>query len=319
MTFLAARTGQADAAGAAELAAELGCLPLALAQAAAVIAAQHLPYATYLERLRRLPVSDLLVGGGGRGLPGRGAGRGAAVPAGGPGRGPRRGLRGGDGPGRGAVPVRDRAGPGARGRRGGAARAGRAAARDDGGGGGCGAGPAGRGVAADLQRGRDGGDRAPAGDAGDPGQPGRRRRPGRRVRGGRGAAGRPGRRAVGAAACGPGRGPGPGRAAAGAGRVRRRLPARHRPGYRDAPGPLVGAGVPDRARRQHGAGHHGRRAAGRRPRARPGPRPPRHPDLAQQPRRRLPGRRAAPPRRSPCTSRPWPPASASWAPTTPTP
>ena len=60
LTFLAARTGQADAAGAQELAAEVGCLPLALAQAAAVIAAQHLSYATYLERLRRLPVADLL-------------------------------------------------------------------------------------------------------------------------------------------------------------------------------------------------------------------------------------------------------------------
>ena len=60
LTFLAARTGQADAAGAAELAAEVGRLPLALAQAAAVIAAQHLSYATYLERLRRLPVADLL-------------------------------------------------------------------------------------------------------------------------------------------------------------------------------------------------------------------------------------------------------------------
>src|SRR6185437_3870916 len=60
LTFLAARTGLADAAGAAELAAEVGCLPLALAQAAAVIAAQHLTYATYLERLRRLPVEALL-------------------------------------------------------------------------------------------------------------------------------------------------------------------------------------------------------------------------------------------------------------------
>ena len=38
----------------------MGRLPLALAQAAAVIAAQHLSYATYLERLRRLPVADLL-------------------------------------------------------------------------------------------------------------------------------------------------------------------------------------------------------------------------------------------------------------------
>src|SRR6185437_3586478 len=46
LTFLAARTGLADAAGAAE-------------QAAAVIAAQHLTYATYLERLRRLPVETL--------------------------------------------------------------------------------------------------------------------------------------------------------------------------------------------------------------------------------------------------------------------
>ena len=61
LTFLAARTGLADAAGAAALTAELGFLPLALAQAAAVIAAQHLPYDTYLRRLRRLPVADLLV------------------------------------------------------------------------------------------------------------------------------------------------------------------------------------------------------------------------------------------------------------------
>jgi hypothetical protein len=60
LTFLAARTGQADAAGAQELAAELGCLPLALAQAAAVMASQHLSYGTYLERLRRLPVGDFL-------------------------------------------------------------------------------------------------------------------------------------------------------------------------------------------------------------------------------------------------------------------
>ena len=60
LTFLAARTGQADAAGARALAEELGCLPLALAQAAAVIASQHLSYGTYLDRLRRLPVADLL-------------------------------------------------------------------------------------------------------------------------------------------------------------------------------------------------------------------------------------------------------------------
>ena len=61
VTFLAARTGQADAAGAQALARELGYLPLALAQAAAVIASQHLSYGTYLDRLRRVPVADLLV------------------------------------------------------------------------------------------------------------------------------------------------------------------------------------------------------------------------------------------------------------------
>ena len=49
---------------------------------------------------------------------------------------------------------------------------------------------------------------------------------------------------------------------------------------------------------------------------------PDHPDtltLAQQPRHRLPGRGPHRPRRSPCTSRPWPTGSASWARTTPTP
>ena len=60
LKFLAARTGQADAAGALALARELGCLPLALAQAGAVIASQHLAYATYVNRLRRLPTSELL-------------------------------------------------------------------------------------------------------------------------------------------------------------------------------------------------------------------------------------------------------------------
>ena len=47
-------------AGARELAAELGFLPLALAQAAAVIAAQHLDYPAYLARLRAVPVQDSL-------------------------------------------------------------------------------------------------------------------------------------------------------------------------------------------------------------------------------------------------------------------
>jgi tetratricopeptide (TPR) repeat protein len=56
LAFLADRTGRAGDAGAEAVAAELGYLPLALAQAAAVIAAQHLPYEIYLERLRSLPV-----------------------------------------------------------------------------------------------------------------------------------------------------------------------------------------------------------------------------------------------------------------------
>jgi hypothetical protein len=58
--FLADRTGLVDPAGAGELAAELGFLPLGLAQAAAVIRGQRLGYATYLERLRALPVSEYL-------------------------------------------------------------------------------------------------------------------------------------------------------------------------------------------------------------------------------------------------------------------
>ena len=60
LAFLAGRTGLADPAGAGELAAELGYLPLALAQAAAVIRGQHLAYGTYLERLRALPVVGYL-------------------------------------------------------------------------------------------------------------------------------------------------------------------------------------------------------------------------------------------------------------------
>ena len=60
LAFLADRTGVADTAGASAVAAELGCLPLALAQAAAVIAGQRLSYATYLDRLRTLPVQEYL-------------------------------------------------------------------------------------------------------------------------------------------------------------------------------------------------------------------------------------------------------------------
>ena len=58
--FLAERTGLDDVAGAQELAGELGYLPLGLAQAAAVIAREHLRYGTYLARLRATPVAQYL-------------------------------------------------------------------------------------------------------------------------------------------------------------------------------------------------------------------------------------------------------------------
>jgi len=61
LAFLDGRTGLADDAGAAAVAEELGHLPLALDQAAAVIAGQHLGYAEYLAELRELPVGDYLV------------------------------------------------------------------------------------------------------------------------------------------------------------------------------------------------------------------------------------------------------------------
>jgi tetratricopeptide (TPR) repeat protein len=61
LAFLAERTGSGDATGARLVAEDLGWLPLGLAQAAAVIAGQRLEYGTYLERLRALPVGELLV------------------------------------------------------------------------------------------------------------------------------------------------------------------------------------------------------------------------------------------------------------------
>ena len=60
LAFLVQRTGRDDSDGARNLAAELGWLPLALAQAAAVIAAQHLSYPAYLTRLRAMPVQKYL-------------------------------------------------------------------------------------------------------------------------------------------------------------------------------------------------------------------------------------------------------------------
>ena len=61
--LLDGRTGLADEAGASAVAAELGHLPLALDQAAATMAAQHLGYAAYLAELKGVPVEDYLVQG----------------------------------------------------------------------------------------------------------------------------------------------------------------------------------------------------------------------------------------------------------------
>lgn len=58
--YMVERTGLADGHGAAELSGELGYLPLALAQAAAVIAGQKLDYPTYLRRLAAVPARDYL-------------------------------------------------------------------------------------------------------------------------------------------------------------------------------------------------------------------------------------------------------------------
>jgi tetratricopeptide (TPR) repeat protein len=61
VAFLAERTSRQDMAGASAVATELGFLPLALAQAGAVIATQHLSYTVYLERVRSMPVSEYLI------------------------------------------------------------------------------------------------------------------------------------------------------------------------------------------------------------------------------------------------------------------
>lgn len=59
VTFLNTRTGRQDDPGAAEIAGELGCLPLALAQAAWVISSREIPYRAYTLRLRWLSRDDL--------------------------------------------------------------------------------------------------------------------------------------------------------------------------------------------------------------------------------------------------------------------
>jgi tetratricopeptide (TPR) repeat protein len=61
LAFLAERTGLADVDGAGKLAAELGHLPLALSQAAAVIAAEYLSYDVYLDRLHAFTLEDYLI------------------------------------------------------------------------------------------------------------------------------------------------------------------------------------------------------------------------------------------------------------------
>jgi hypothetical protein len=58
--YLAERTALADDEEAAKVVSELGYMPLAVAQAAAVIAGQQLSYGTYLERLRALPTGEHL-------------------------------------------------------------------------------------------------------------------------------------------------------------------------------------------------------------------------------------------------------------------
>jgi tetratricopeptide (TPR) repeat protein len=60
LALLDGQTGLADDEGAAAVVAELGHLPLALAQASAMIARQHLGYSTYLQRLRAVPVQEYL-------------------------------------------------------------------------------------------------------------------------------------------------------------------------------------------------------------------------------------------------------------------
>jgi tetratricopeptide (TPR) repeat protein len=61
LAYLAHRTGLHDEPITAELADEMGYLPLALAQAAAMITSQHLTYPDYLRRLRTFPIADYLI------------------------------------------------------------------------------------------------------------------------------------------------------------------------------------------------------------------------------------------------------------------
>jgi hypothetical protein len=61
LALLGGRTGLADEDGALAVAVQLGYLPLALDQAAGMIAKQHMGYAAYLAKLRALSAEDHLV------------------------------------------------------------------------------------------------------------------------------------------------------------------------------------------------------------------------------------------------------------------
>jgi RNA polymerase sigma factor (sigma-70 family) len=69
LAFLAGRTGLDDEVGAAEVAAVLGHLPLALALAAPVIRGLHHGYTSYLDRLRTIPIHESLLGDDGQPYP----------------------------------------------------------------------------------------------------------------------------------------------------------------------------------------------------------------------------------------------------------
>lgn len=70
LALLDGRTGLDDEAGASSVAAALECLPLAVDQAAAVIARERLGYGAYLERLRTMPAEEHLIRPGDQPYPG---------------------------------------------------------------------------------------------------------------------------------------------------------------------------------------------------------------------------------------------------------
>lgn len=69
LSFLTRRTGQDDEARAAEVAATLGHLPMALSLAAPVIRGQRHGYARYLDRLQTIPIEVSLTGDDGQPYP----------------------------------------------------------------------------------------------------------------------------------------------------------------------------------------------------------------------------------------------------------